>query len=274
MRLKLLFLLMMLVTSPSYGQYNMNQWVEHDTFVKTRLIGTMEVDDNPDQLWVAWEAVLGDGWKTYWRSPGEAGLPVTAEVAGNMLELAYPLPKRFELFGLQTFGYDKHVLIPFKVNKSDFKDGILPVRMGFMVCKDICVPYDSDMTFSVDSLDQSIRIAAWLKKVPHRISDKDQMNEVVLTITSVKSTGTIGHQRLVIDVTSNGRLDQAALFPELAEPFQGGKTQFSLKGDGTSAQFIVPVMTRKKDQSIKVKEIRLTLSNGMGFATDSKHVVQ
>src|SRR3546814_17500109 len=52
---------------------------------------------------------LQPGWKIYWRSPGDAGLPPRVDWSGSeklkQAELAWPVPHRFSLFGLETFGY-------------------------------------------------------------------------------------------------------------------------------------------------------------------------
>ena len=62
------------------------------------------------------EFQLAPGWKTYWRSPGDAGYPVTVDWGGSRnlaaAEFAWPAPHRFTLFGLDTFGYSDEVVFP------------------------------------------------------------------------------------------------------------------------------------------------------------------
>ena len=59
---------------------------------------------------------LDPHWKTYWRSPGDAGLPPALGWAGSQnlgtATLAYPAPHRFQLFGLETYGYETEVVFP------------------------------------------------------------------------------------------------------------------------------------------------------------------
>src|SRR5690348_14897561 len=63
--------------------------------------------------------VLQPGWKTYWRTPGDAGYPPQIDVAGSTnvadATLLWPVPHRFQLFGLQTFGYGEEVAFPLMV---------------------------------------------------------------------------------------------------------------------------------------------------------------
>ena len=56
------------------------------------------------------------GWHTYWRNPGDAGLPpeIKWETASNIksINLLFPSPKRFDFFGIETFGYENKVIFP------------------------------------------------------------------------------------------------------------------------------------------------------------------
>ena len=59
---------------------------------------------------------LPKGWKTYWRSPGDAGLPARIDWSGSSnladAEIRWPIPERFSLFGLETFGFEREVVLP------------------------------------------------------------------------------------------------------------------------------------------------------------------
>lgn len=86
---------------------------------------------------------LAPGWKTYWRVPGDAGIPPHIEwdtasgVSG--LTLQWPVPEPFEILGLSSIGYKGTVILPLHLAV-----GQGPARLkGLLeigVCKDICVP--------------------------------------------------------------------------------------------------------------------------------------
>ncbi|MEM8823793.1 MAG: protein-disulfide reductase DsbD domain-containing protein [Pseudomonadota bacterium] len=88
---------------------------------------------------------LDEGWKTYWRSPGEVGLPPVLDWSGsdNIVDvaLAYPAPDRFIAFDIQNFGYGDQVVFPLTVTLAD---GTAPARLDMradlLVCADICIP--------------------------------------------------------------------------------------------------------------------------------------
>ena len=63
---------------------------------------------------------LAPGWKTYWRSPGEAGFPPRLDWSGSTnlagVEMAWPAPQRFlEIGDLMTHGYKDEVVFPITV---------------------------------------------------------------------------------------------------------------------------------------------------------------
>ncbi|MEM6676572.1 MAG: protein-disulfide reductase DsbD domain-containing protein [Pseudomonadota bacterium] len=84
------------------------------------------------------------GWKTYWRQPGEAGVPPEFDWSGSQnldaLEIAWPAPTPFESFGYMTLGYGGRVVLPLALTPVDHGR---PVELGldarFGVCREICV---------------------------------------------------------------------------------------------------------------------------------------
>lgn len=100
---------------------------------------------------------LKDGWKTYWRTPGEAGIPPNFDWSASenvaSVRMLWPRPDVFTSFGMQTIGYSGHVVLPMVVTP---KDGTRPIRLALTadlgVCKDICVleRFDLSETIEVD----------------------------------------------------------------------------------------------------------------------------
>ncbi|MBC2837050.1 hypothetical protein H7F16_16145 [Gemmobacter straminiformis] len=93
----------------------------------------------------AFELVLAPGWKTYWRAPGEAGIPPSFDFSGSTnlqsVEIHWPRPVVFDLNGMQTIGYHDGVVLPFEVTAKDpAKPVALRVSVDLGVCKDICLP--------------------------------------------------------------------------------------------------------------------------------------
>ena len=95
------------------------------------------------------------GWHTYWKNPGDSGLPTELHWAlpqGLQAEpLAWPTPTKIRLGRLANFGYEGTVLLPSSVHiASDFRptpganDVVLRLNASWLVCRTECIPQDGD----------------------------------------------------------------------------------------------------------------------------------
>lgn len=87
---------------------------------------------------------LADGWKTYWRSPGDAGIPPSFSWNGTRnvegVEFHWPVPEVHDQNGMRTLGYEGQVVIPIEVKPDATGQMRLKGKVEIGVCKDICVP--------------------------------------------------------------------------------------------------------------------------------------
>ena len=123
-----------------------SSWQGDSAIGEVRLVSATTATGDLDVLPLGVEFVLAPGWKIYWRTPGEAGLAPVIDLSqsatpGLQGRIAWPLPKRFDAFGFDNFGYENAVILPFDV--SGHAPGT-PVRMTAdleaLACADICVP--------------------------------------------------------------------------------------------------------------------------------------
>lgn len=93
----------------------------------------------------ALELTLAEGWKTYWRSPGEAGIPPRFDWSGSRnlgkVQIHWPTPMVFEQSGYRSFGYADRLVLPIEITpeRAD-QDVRLAGRMDLGLCSDICIP--------------------------------------------------------------------------------------------------------------------------------------
>lgn len=86
---------------------------------------------------------LEPGWKTYWRMPGEAGIPpefTWTTSAPAEVKVAFPAPARYADQSGETVGYEGSALFPAVVTPETATELQLGVDLFFAVCKDICIP--------------------------------------------------------------------------------------------------------------------------------------
>jgi suppressor for copper-sensitivity B len=129
------------------------EWAKAD-LVEARLVSAVEGMGDLRTVPLGVELRLKPGWKTYWRSPGDAGLPPTLDWSGSTnlagATLAFPAPQRFQLFGLQTFGYGDHVVFPVAAAVAEPGRPLgLAARLDVLVCADVCVPEALDLALGV-----------------------------------------------------------------------------------------------------------------------------
>ncbi len=92
------------------------------------------------------EIALAPGAITYWRNPGDAGVPPTFDFSGSenlaSAEVVFPAPERIpESDGSVAFGYRGGVVLPIKATPADPGKPIrLSARVDYAVCEKICVP--------------------------------------------------------------------------------------------------------------------------------------
>lgn len=91
------------------------------------------------------------GWITYWREPGESGIPpqvtLSPDSKASIVRIAYPAPKLIALGAIREIGYAAPISLPidFRANGA----GKLDITAFVGVCKDICIPFQVDLSVAL-----------------------------------------------------------------------------------------------------------------------------
>ena len=117
---------------------------------------------------------MAPGWHTYWRSPGDAGIPPSFNWSGSSnlgnVRVHFPVPEVIETEGLRSIGYTDQVTFPLVIEPRDATKPVsLKGEIEIGVCEDICVP----VTFAVSATlpvggSHSRTLAVALKDAPER----------------------------------------------------------------------------------------------------------
>src|SRR5216684_7102962 len=91
------------------------------------------------------EIRLAAGWHTYWRYPGDAGVPPRFDFTGSQnvksVEVLWPAPLPIPEHDLVTIGYTGDVILPLAVvRENGAKPVKLRLRLDYAVCETLCVP--------------------------------------------------------------------------------------------------------------------------------------
>lgn len=88
---------------------------------------------------------LAPGWKTYWRAPGDAGIPPEFGWRGSRnlggVNIIWPRPDVFEQAGMRSIGYVEELVLPLAVRPASQGDVRLEGEMQLGICRDICMPH-------------------------------------------------------------------------------------------------------------------------------------
>ena len=95
-------------------------------------------------------------WHTYWKNPGDSGLPTTLAFilpAGFAAgEIQWPTPQRLPIGPLMNYGYEGVLLLPVSVRVPEGFSGeslTVKLRADWLVCKDVCIPEGGDFELRV-----------------------------------------------------------------------------------------------------------------------------
>lgn len=100
---------------------------------------------------------LQPGWKTYWRAPGDSGIPPRFDWKGSRnlksVRFLWPTPKVSYLNGVRSIGYSGEVVIPMELTAVNPGDALIKLRgeMELGVCKDICIPVSASFNADLDT---------------------------------------------------------------------------------------------------------------------------
>lgn len=107
-------------------------------------------------LWLGLQIQHQPHWHTYWKNPGDSGLPTSLTwtlppgfVAGD---IAWPVPKKLPVGPLVNYGYENTVLLPVSVTvPTGFAGAALDVKLTaqWLVCKEVCIPQEGEFSLRV-----------------------------------------------------------------------------------------------------------------------------
>ena len=136
------------------GHTTASDWSVSETS-KLRLISPYSQNDSKNIV-IGLEYQMEEGWKTYWKSPGDGGFAqtITWDNSTNVknVNILWPTPIEFEILGLTSLGYENDVIFPLEIELEDeFKNTFLNLHVTFLICKEVCIPGDATVFLEIPS---------------------------------------------------------------------------------------------------------------------------
>jgi DsbC/DsbD-like thiol-disulfide interchange protein len=190
---------------------------------------------------------LADGWKTYWRYPGDSGVPPRFDFTRSRnvksVTLRWPAPQRLTDESGTSIGYKHEVVFPLEVIPQDAAKPVeLALAIDYAVCEKLCVPADGKAELTIDGKggEQDGKIARSEALVP-RPAKLGADGALAIRIAKRQADGT--KPRIVVDVAAPANAavalfaegptpDWALPVPEAIAGAPAGQQRFAFEIDG------------------------------------------
>ncbi|MCP1836477.1 DsbC/DsbD-like thiol-disulfide interchange protein [Bradyrhizobium sp. USDA 4532] len=188
---------------------------------------------------------LQDGWKTYWRTPGDSGVPPRFDFSRSdnveAVTVMWPAPRQFDDgAGGTSLGYKHQVVLPLRiVAKNPDKPLVLRADINYAVCEKLCVPVEAkaELAFASVASTEDAALSEALNAVPKPANIGDP---IPFSIRDVKRDG---KNNVLVDVSApesrdlslfveGPTPDWALPVPKLVAQAPPGVKRFSFELDG------------------------------------------
>jgi DsbC/DsbD-like thiol-disulfide interchange protein len=241
-------------------------WAElHES--RARLVAGRARSDN-GSYFAGLEIVLGDGWKTYWRMPGDAGVPPSFDWTGSTniaaITVRYPAPLRMPEAGGESIGYKAAVLLPIEVTPKDATKPIgLKLALEFGICREICIPATGAFDLAIPAGPAGAappEIAAALERVPRQQQSRRKNDPEIKRIAIDAGAPS---PRLTIDAVF-GDTKNPDVFVEAPEGLYVPLPKRVASADATGIISFQTDLGRDLAQDLKGKTLTVTLVSDAG----------
>lgn len=213
------------------------------------------------------EIVLEDGWKTYWKIPGDSGIPPMLDSATSTnaakTEILWPVPSRIKVGSSDILGYKDAIIFPILVTPEQAQQ---PTRLALNVqlglCSDLCVPMVADLTIDIPAGGSHAKgtemlIDRDMALVPNPASDRFGITGILHD----KGEGG-APDRLLISTRIPDGYGHKDLFVEGPEDWLLPLTVKQSDEGNKNQQFVLMLDGLPKGGQSKGTDLRFTLTNG------------
>lgn len=200
------------------------------------------------------------GWITYWREPGDSGIPpqVTPEPPASLVSISFPAPKIVALGNLTDIAYDGPVAFPIRLAGAPDATG---ATLFIGLCKDICIPFQARLTLPAGASDTPEERAA-VEAAEARVPPGEQ-DGLAVTGASLSPSG--DRMVLEMDLGAASRRAEAVLTGQPGYAFTASGTA----GDDGRLSLSVPLAGLSASHAAAGAAWRvLVLSEGRAIETE------
>ena len=179
-------------------------------------------------LWLGLELTHARDWHTYWRNPGDSGLPTQLEwqlpPGVTAQEIAWPLPSKLKAGPLTNYGYDGTTLlvVPVQVARNAALGHVLDIRLhaNWLVCRLECIPQEGDFYLRLPTQQSTAEHAAAFERV--------RQQQAPLWPEAIRARFEGPHLAFDVALPASMRGQRVQVFPEQAELLDSASDQHPL----------------------------------------------
>jgi thiol:disulfide interchange protein len=144
------FLFALLVALPAFAQ----SVVKTDN-VRAELISEVSAVKAGEPFWVALRQTIKPHWHTYWKNPGDSGLPTEIAWAlppgAKADPIVWPTPTMIDVQGIVNYGFHDEAMLLVKVTPAADASGTfhLAADANWLVCSDVCIPEEGKFALDI-----------------------------------------------------------------------------------------------------------------------------
>ena len=230
-----------------------------------RLIAGPRDDDGTGRVWLGVQFKLGPGWKTYWRNPGESGVPPHFNWVGSenvaTAKVRWPAPRRFNALGFDSFGYHEQVVIPVLLMPTINQQPITTrLKLAYMICANICIPMQAKLTLKLGETGPDGVTAALVQQYLELVPKETEPSG--LHIISATVSGDTGLQVLRVHGRAELPFKAPDLMVEGPNPFFFGRPKIVLSSNGHNVVMELPVNAGTSKNKLTDQALTLTMVDG------------
>jgi DsbC/DsbD-like thiol-disulfide interchange protein len=159
--------------------------------------------EDPDRRLAGLEIRMDPHFKTYWRTPGDSGLPPVFDWSGSTnlraVEVAWPAPTRFEDQAGSSIGYKSRLVLPLHVTPSNPAEPVvLDLRLDYAVCEKVCIPAHGEARLKLGVGQISTPAAAVIEDFLSQVPAVQAPSETAAP--GIRSVAPVGEDRSVVVV--------------------------------------------------------------------------
>lgn len=241
-------------------------WLDQEQARLRLIAGDRARDQAGETIRAGLQFELQPGWKIYWRAPGDAGYPPKVDWNGSdnlaEAEVLWPVPHRFSLFGLETFGYSDEVVLPVDVRVERPGEAVrIQANVDYLICEQICIPRQAVLSLDVPPGEVALSPEGALIDRYRALVPGDG-TAVGLTLLEVVLIGDMSKPILRVTARSETRFQAPDVLVEAPPGFSFGRPEVDVRDGGTIAVIDVPVVGAPAQAVLEGKRLTLTITDG------------